>query len=518
GLFVLVVFISSILDPITWWTFDKYIIASMRDARAFIFKYVQDLDFAFHTEKSTGALISAFKRGDSAFWSISNELQEILLLVINYVVLLISFWFISPRYAVAAFVFFVINLLSMKFLVSLNIEKRTAFNEEEDRVSSHITDNLINYDTVKFFAKEEREHVSLMEKFSVWEKALWGYSYSWRTIEFVTTFNTILGYVVMLSLMYFDIKAGRITIGDFVVVIGFLNSYFPRLTRLLFRLRNIAKSYSDIERYFDLLDEDIQIKDPIEPVDIKNITGEVVFKDVTFAYNKGNAVLKNINLTIKPGESVALVGRSGSGKTTMTKLLLRFFDPQKGTISIDGIDIKEAKKAELRSVMGVVPQEPIMFNNTIEYNIGYGDDAPTRKKVTAAAQLAHLHDFIMTLPKKYKTTVGERGIKLSGGQKQRLAIARMMMVNPQIIIFDEATSHLDSESEQLIQSAFWDISKEKTTIIIAHRLSTIQRADRIIVLDEGEIVEEGTHEELIKKKHGHYQMLWKLQTEGLIDR
>ncbi|TEU02675.1 ATP-binding cassette domain-containing protein, partial [Candidatus Woesebacteria bacterium] len=290
------------------------------------------------------------------------------------------------------------------------------------------------------------------------------------------------------------------------------SAFYPRLFDLVFSFRDIAKNYADIERYFGVLDYDIQIKDPQKPVDVPGISGEIEFKNVSFSYGerKEDAV-SGVDLKVRQGQSVALVGRSGSGKTTLIKLLMRFYDVDKGKITIDDIDIRDFTKANLRSFIGIVPQEPILFNNTIGYNIGYGKKDATKKEIKAAAKMANIDKFVESLPKKYNTRVGERGIKLSGGQKQRLAIARMILSDPEIIIFDEATSQLDSESERLIQEAFWKVTKNKTTIIIAHRLSTAMRADKIVVLEKGKIIESGSHKALLEEKDSLYGYFWDLQ-------
>lgn len=256
----------------------------------------------------------------------------------------------------------------------------------------------------------------------------------------------------------------------------------------------------------------MEIKDPSNPLKLKKVSGEIRFDNVTFSYLEGKKeAVKNIDLAIREGQSVALVGRSGGGKTTIIKLLMRFYDVDKGKITIDGVDISKLTKSHLRSFIGIVPQEPVMFNNTVSYNLSYGKTGSSKKELVAASKIANLHDFIKTLPKKYNTNVGERGVKLSGGQKQRLAIARMVLSDPDIVIFDEATSQLDSENETLIQGALWKVIKNKTTIIIAHRLTTAMRADKIVVMDKGKIIEEGSHLSLLAKKKGVYRHLWDLQ-------
>jgi len=275
--------------------------------------------------------------------------------------------------------------------------------------------------------------------------------------------------------------------------------------------------YTDIKDYFAILDYPLEVKDPEQPLKFECKKGEVEFKNLSFSYEGGQEALKNISIAMSAGTSTALVGRSGSGKTTMTKLLMRVYDPNEGQVLVDGFDIRQIKKEDLRRNIGIVPQEPILFNSSIGYNIGYSLENATKEEIENAAKLANLHDFIVTLEKGYDTVVGERGVKLSGGQKQRLAIARVFLLNPKIIIFDEATSHLDSESERLIQNSMEKLAKGKTMIIIAHRLSTIMKADKIIVLDNGNVIEEGKHSDLLSRNSGIYKKLWELQTNHEIE-
>jgi len=307
---------------------------------------------------------------------------------------------------------------------------------------------------------------------------------------------------------------GEITSGDLVLILGFVTQFFNRFFDLFFNLRTVVKRYVDVGRYFGVLDEEVLVKDSKNPIKIDKIEGKIEFCDVDFSYPQGKeGALRDLNLEIQPGESIALVGSSGAGKTTIVKLLMRFYDADKGKIMIDGYDIRCFAKSDLRSFIGIVPQEAILFNETIAYNIGYGLPKIRKTAIKRAAEIANLSDFIESLPQKYETLVGERGIKLSGGQRQRLAIARVALAQPSVIIFDEATSQLDSESEKLVQDAFWRIGKGKTTIIIAHRLSTIKRVDRIVVIDDGRIIEAGSHKQLLRKKDGLYHHFWSLQTE-----
>lgn len=497
----------------SFWLGDFILFNSAKEARLKIFNHVQSLDFAFHTGKSTGSLISAFKRGDSAFFTLFFEIHHrILEIAVSAFVMFYFFSELDVRIVIFAFLSIAITLIVTKFIISFNIQKRTVFNEKEDEISGILTDNLINYETVKLFAKERWEEGRLKDKFTGWIKALWGYGNSFRLIDFSIGGVTNLGLFLILFISLGSSVKLKLTVGDFVLVTTFVGLFFSKLWELVFSLRDIAKTYADIETYFGLLDNQIAVKDPEKPIKLANVSGRINFHNVTFSYKDGKqGALKNFDLKIKQGESIALVGKSGSGKTTAVKLLMRFFDTTKGSITIDSIDIKNFTKDNLRSLMGVVPQEPILFNNTVSYNIGYGKENATLGEIKAAANLANIDAFIESMPQKYETQVGERGVKLSGGQKQRLAIARMILSNPDIIIFDEATSQLDSESEKLIQDAFWKVREGKTTIIIAHRLSTVAKADRIVVMEEGKIKEVGTHQELLKNKDSLYKHFWDLQ-------
>ncbi|HEX8923225.1 MAG TPA: ATP-binding cassette domain-containing protein, partial [Patescibacteria group bacterium] len=301
---------------------------------------------------------------------------------------------------------------------------------------------------------------------------------------------------------------------DLVMIAGFITGFYWQFFNLFFRIRDIAKSLTDLEKYFGILENDTQVKDPEKPEIIKNPKGRIEFRDVGFVYPKNQEkILDGISLEIEEGQQVAFVGRSGAGKTTLTKLLLRFYDPSEGTILVDGKDIKKMRKSDLRSIIGIVPQEPIMFNNTIKFNLAYGRDEASMEEIRNAARSANILEFIEKLPNGWETQVGERGIKLSGGQKQRLAIARALLADPRILVFDEATSNLDSESEKKIQAALVEVSKARTVIIIAHRFSTIRQADKIVVLSNGSVAETGKHKELLEMD-GIYAKLWNLQAKG----
>ncbi len=512
---VIVKVLANLLDNLTYYFSDKVLIKAAADAKIKVFRHIQDLDFAFHVDKSTGLLISVFRRGDNAFFNLFQNINiDLAKTMIGLMILLSFFSAISPLVAVVVLVVFALDMIMARFLITINVNRRKQFNESEDKVSSIIVDNMINYETVKFFAKENKEERRLKRQFEDWRRKLWSYSLSFRMIDISVGNLSNAGVFVVFLLVLKKTVDQEITVGDFVMVAAFINKIFPELHRLVYRFRNIAKNYTDIRKYLLILDNKIAVKDPVRPVKIKSIRGDIRFEEVSFSYpGAKSAILKDVDLRVREGESVAFVGRSGAGKTTLVRLLMRFYDVDKGKITIDGVNIKKMAKSHLRSHLGVVPQEPILFNNTIAYNIAYGAGRVTEKEIVSAARAANLHKFITSLPLKYKAMVGERGVKLSGGQKQRLAIARMILSGPEIIIFDEATSSLDAESERLIQKALWRLARRKTTLIIAHRLSTVMKADKIVVIDGCRVVESGSHRALLRKNKGLYRHLWKLQLE-----
>lgn len=493
---------------------DRVLLPYAREIREMIFKKMMDLDFAFHVDKSTGSLISAFRRGDSAIFDLFQNLHQELFPV--FISLMVALYFLtkaSPDLAIILLTMFTANLGLIWWLIKVNLKKRTDFNDAEDIVSGVIADSVINFETVKFFAAEAKEQRNLATKFDVWLAKLWGFSNSFRLMD--VTIGMTSGSAMLLVLWLAIGKVGHgFTLGDLVMVSGFLTGFYYQFFNLFFRLRNIAKNLIDLEKYLGILDKEVMVKDPADNKCIENAEGKIEFTDLSFSYPKDQDVtLRNINLVIESGQSVAFVGRSGAGKTTLVKLLLRFYDPTEGCIKIDGVDIKTMKKSDLRMMLGVVPQEPIMFNNTLRFNLTYGKSDASYEEISEAARKANIIDFIEGLKDKWETQVGERGIKLSGGQKQRLAIARALLADPKILIFDEATSNLDSESEQKIQKALAEAAKSRTVIIIAHRFSTIRNVDKIIVLADGMIVEQGKHKQLLAKK-GIYEKLWTLQAKG----
>lgn len=512
-LFILVKSVQVVLGAAKFFVGDLITIDAQADSQSAVFKHIHELDFAFHTKKSSGSLISAMKRGEGAYWNLFFSTHHRLIdVLVRFIVMAFFFAKIDIRILIFTTISLFLGIIVSIIFVMSNVKFRRKVNAKEDEISAVVVDNMINFETVKLFAKEHWEQSRFKKIFNEWKQAAWKFVLTFRGLDFgMGTVVNISTYAILLYSIKLAIDKA-ITVGDFVLIAAFIQMFFGQLFELVWGLRDIAKSYSDIERLFRILDNEIEIKDPIQPIKLRKVKGEVKFEKVSFSYEKGNKnAVHKINLNIRQGQTIALVGKSGSGKTTIAKLLLRFFDVNKGKITIDGINVKDVTKEDLRKQFGVVPQEPILFNNTVGYNIAYGNDKATKKEIIGAAKLANIHRFIKTLPEKYETQVGERGIKLSGGQKQRLAIARMILSDPNIIIFDEATSQLDSVSEKLIQDAFWKASRGKTTIIIAHRLSTIQKADKIIVMEKGEIIETGTHNSLVENKESLYNHFWNLQ-------
>jgi ATP-binding cassette subfamily B protein len=505
---------ANIISALSYYLGDKVLIPFAREIREIIFQKVLELDFAYHVNKNTGTLISAFRRGDGAIFSIFDSIfHELFQVLIALIVTLYFLFNASAPIGFSLLVLFIFNILLIWWLIKINLKYRTEFNDAEDNLSGIITDSLINYETVKFFAAERKERRRLSQSFNPWSQKLWNFSNSFRLMDISIGTTSGFGMLFILWLAIKKLNNG-FSLGDLVMVAGFITGFYYQFFNLFFRIRDIAKSITDLDKYFGILDNTTQVPDPLSPVTLEKPLGNLTFKHLAFAYpGTQDRVLDDINLEIKTGEKVAFVGRSGAGKTTLIKLLLRFYDATSGLIEFDGVDIKKFTKSYLRSLMAVVPQEPIMFNNTIKFNLSYGKENASMIAIKKAAADANILDFIESLPQKWESEVGERGIKLSGGQKQRLAIARALLVNPKILIFDEATSNLDSESERKIQSALNFASKNRTVIIIAHRFSTIRNADKIVVLSNGTISEIGKHADLIKKG-GLYKMLWTLQSKG----
>ncbi|MGB1447436.1 MAG: ABCB family ABC transporter ATP-binding protein/permease [Arenicellales bacterium] len=477
-----------------------------------VFEHLHSLSIRFHLSRKTGALNRFIDRG-------TNSVRFLLSFVaFNVVPTVIELLLIGGiLWALFGFAYTAITIVTIALYVWLTFvittwrtRIRREMNDAENDIGSRTVDSLLNFETVRYFNNESHEVARLDEALADYEKA------AVRTRESLSLLNVAqagvvtLGVTLMLVLAAFDIRNGDMTVGDFVVVNTYLLQVAIPLNILGTVYREIRQSMVDMENLFALVDEETDVADASDAKPLRHEGGVIEFQDVSFSYEANRTILKNINLAVDAGTTTAIVGPTGSGKSTISRLLLRFYDPQAGRILIDGQDLRALTQHSLREAIGVVPQDTVLFNDTIYYNIAYGNPKANEDQVLAAAEAAQLDDFIQRLPERYQTLVGERGLKLSGGEKQRVAIARALLRDPEIFFFDEATSSLDSTTEREIQSNFAEISKGKTSLVIAHRLSTIVEADQILVLAEGAITERGTHPTLLAE-NGLYAKLWREQ-------
>ena len=387
---------------------------------------------------------------------------------------------------------------------------RRKMNMMDNRANTSAVDSLLNYETVKYFGNETHEEERYDRSMQGYEDAAVKSRTSLSLVNVGQGGIIAVGLMVVMALAGRDIVAGKATVGDFVMVNTYLIQLYLPLNFLGFVYREIKQSLTDMQQMFLLLDEDAEIKDVAGAKNLVVEKGAVRFNDVTFGYSTNRRVLNGIRFDVPAGKTVALVGPSGAGKSTISRLLFRFYDIDDGAILIDDQDIRSVTQSSLRHAIGIVPQDTVLFNDTIYYNIAYGKPGASQSEIEEAARLARIHDFVMSLPEGYETTVGERGLKLSGGEKQRVAIARTLLKKPKIFLFDEATSALDSQTEKAIQTSLSEVSRNYTTLVIAHRLSTVVSADEIIVLRDGEIAERGDHESLFAQD-GIYATMWRQQ-------
>jgi ABC-type transport system involved in Fe-S cluster assembly fused permease/ATPase subunit len=477
-----------------------------------VFRHLHALSLRFHLERQTGGLTRDIERGTRAVNSlISYSLYSIIPTLIEVAMVL-------TLLAVKFDVWFAwITLIALVFYISFTVmvtEWRTQFrkemNELDSKAHSRAIDSLLNFETVKYFNNEEFEATRYDENLERYRIASLK---SQRTLSLLNTGQQLIiatGLIAMLWRATQGVVDGRMTLGDLVMVNAFMIQLYIPLGFLGVLYREIKQSLTDLDKMFSLMERDREIADVPGAQPLKTEGANVTFSHVSFAYDPARPILHDISFEIPAGKTVAVVGPSGSGKSTLARLLFRFYDVQQGQILIAGQDIKQVTQASVRQAIGIVPQDTVLFNDTVEYNIAYGKPGATRLQVEDAARSAHIHHFISVTPKGYETMVGERGLKLSGGEKQRVAIARTLLKNPPILIFDEATSALDSANERAIQAELQSVAKNKTTLVIAHRLSTVVDAHEILVMDAGRILERGTHAQLLATQ-GRYAQMWALQ-------
>ena len=476
------------------------------------FQHIHKLSLRYHISRKTGALSRIIERGVKGLeFLLRFILFSIGPLVLELLIIagIMFFWFDYSYLAViiimiAAYVWFTFKVTEWR------VKIRKFMNDQDTDANQKAIDSLFNYETVKYFSAEEREAKRYDGALKLYENAALKTAYSLAFLNFGQSLIITAGLIIVMAMAAVGVQEGYLTVGDFVMV----NAYMIQITMPLNFLgtvyREIRQGLVDMSEMFDLLEQPAELVDAKSATELKLKGGHISIKNVAFGYDKKRPILHDISFEINPGETVAIVGSSGSGKSTIGRLLFRFYDVQKGAIKIDGQDLRDIKQKSLHSSIGVVPQDTVLFNDTIYYNIAYGLDNASRSMVETAAKDAQIHDFIMSLPQGYETTVGERGLKLSGGEKQRVGIARTLLKNPPILLLDEATSALDTETEKEIRNALTNASEGRTVLTIAHRLSTIAHADRIIVLEKGDIVEMGNHEMLLLKK-GRYYSLWTKQ-------
>jgi len=506
--------ISAIFGELRDLVFAKVLQRAIRRIAIKVFRHLHTLALSFHLERQTGGVSRDIERGSRGIsfvlnFMLFNILPTLLEIGLVTVILLIYY---DPIFAIITFVTVSIYITLTLVITEWRLKFRRTMNEMDSKANTKAIDSLINYETVKYFGNEDFESQRYDDNMMVWEKAAIQSQNSLSLLNMVQGAIITIGVTALLFLASDGIVKEELTLGDFVLVNAYLLQLFIPLNFLGFVYREIKNSLTDMEKMFTLLNKHQEIQDKDNAKDLAIASGSVAFEKVNFSYNPERQILFDIDFKIPAGHTVAVVGTSGSGKSTLVRLLFRFYDVNDGAITIDGQDIRNVTQHSLRSNIGIVPQDTVLFNDTIYYNIAYAKPDAERNEIFKAAKLAHIHEFIESMPDGYETMVGERGLKLSGGEKQRVAIARTILKNPKILVFDEATSALDSKSERAIQSALTEVSTNHTTLVIAHRLSTIINANQILVMEKGRIIERGTHQQLLAMK-GRYDHMWQLQQE-----
>ena len=503
---------TTLFTELREFVFAKVTQRAVRTIALKVFRHLHSLSLRFHLNRQTGGMTRDIERGTRGIsslvsytlFSILPTLVEITL-VIGYLALNYDIWFsLITACALVIYISFTIGVTEWR------THFRRTMNDLDSKASTKAVDSLINYETVKYFGNEDYEAQRYDDGLRRYEDAA---VKSQKSLSILNTGQSMIIAIAVTMILWRATQGvidGTMTLGDLVLVNAFMIQLYIPLNFLGVIYREIKQSLADMERLFLLLEQNREVADAADARGLNGAGAEVRFAHVDFSYEAKRQILFDVDFTIAAGTTTAVVGHSGSGKSTLSRLLFRFYDVNDGVITIDGQDVRDVTQASLRQAIGIVPQDTVLFNDTIEYNIAYGKTGATKDEVIAAARAAYIHDFIETLPDGYATMVGERGLKLSGGEKQRVAIARAVLKHPALLIFDEATSALDSKSEQAIQAQLKEIAKDRTTLVIAHRLSTIADAAQILVLDHGRIIERGTHVSLLASG-GVYSQMWERQ-------
>ena len=487
---------------------------TMRELSLKSLDHLHKLSLRYHLERKTGALSRDMERGTRSASSLLNYMLFSILptLVELGLVAGILLTQYSPWFALITVVTVVIYVTLTFFITNWRMKYRHRMNAKDSEANSQAIDSLINYETVKYFNNEKFEHRRYGETLAEWQDAAVMSQTSMSGLNIAQGSIIAVGVTLVMILAAQGVIAGTMSLGDLVLVNAFMLQVFIPLNFLGVVYSQVKHSLSDMDRMFRLLQEAPEITDKPDAKELDVGHGAVRFEHVRFHYQPERSILEDVDFEIPAGKKVAVVGHSGAGKSTLARLLFRFYDVSGGRVLINGQDVRDVTQESLRAAIGIVPQDTVLFNDTIEYNIAYGRCDASHEEIVRAAQLANIHDFIISLPDGYQTVVGERGLKLSGGEKQRIAIARAVLKNPKVLIFDEATSSLDSQSEKTILEALKELASDHTTLVVAHRLSTVVDADQILVMDQGCIIERGSHHELLAQG-GRYAEMWALQQE-----
>lgn len=479
-----------------------------------VFAHLHTLSLRFHLERQTGGVSRDIERGSRGISFVMNfmlfNILPTLLEISLVMAILISNY--NVWFAIIIFTTLVAYIALTLIVTEWRMIFRRTMNNMDSKANTQAIDSLLNYETVKYFGNETWEAKRYDTHMKTWETAAIRNQLSLSSLNAGQSAIIAVGVTLLMFLAADGVIEGTMTLGDLVLINAFMLQLYMPLHFLGFVYREIKHSLADMERMFSLLSENKEIQDKPEAQTLNPDNATICFSHVNFSYETNRQILHDVSFDIPAGHNVAVVGHSGSGKSTLSRLLFRFYDVNTGGILINNQDIRDITQQSLRAAIGIVPQDTVLFNDNIYYNIAYGNPTATQEEVFAAAQSAHIHDFIKSLPEQYETIVGERGLKLSGGEKQRVAIARTILKNPEILIFDEATSALDSNSEKLIQAELKRIATNRTTLTIAHRLSTIADADQILVMDQGRIIERGNHQQLLTT-NGAYARMWALQQQ-----